>query len=63
MAPTRCASARRGRSAAPRSLLATTVTSELDKNAAAGRIAQRCSQGLYMFNAATDQLRLPAGPG
>jgi len=34
MAPTRCASARRGRSAAPRSLLATTVTSEPDKNAA-----------------------------
>lgn len=34
MAPTRCASARQGRSAAPRSLLATTVTSEPDKNAA-----------------------------
>ena len=33
MAPTRCASARRGRSAAPRSLLATTVTPEPDKNA------------------------------
>ena len=34
MAPTRCASACRGRRAAPRSLLATTVTSEPDKNAA-----------------------------
>lgn len=34
MAPTRCASARQGRGAAPRSLLATTVTSEPDKNAA-----------------------------
>lgn len=34
MAPTRCASARRGRRAAPRSLLATAVTPESDKIAA-----------------------------